>query len=199
MREALTLVAGIIIVVSPIPYVIDILRDRTRPNMVTWVTWSLINGINTAAAFSAGAWQTGVYGLAATIATVTISTLGIWHGIKKYSVFDIVCQVVALGGIPVWLFTRQPALAIAMELCVDFAGGLPTLRHAWKAPEEETLRTFLLSAAAGLLLLLSLRSYSFIALAMPTYILCFDSAIAFSIIMRRTRPSRKNVTEAQHS
>ena len=188
MRELLTYVAGIIIVISPVPYVIDIIRGRTHPNLVTWITWSLINGINTAAAFSAGAWQTGIYGLAATSATVTIALLGLWRGVKKYSRFDLFCQIAALLGLPVWLLTRQPGLAIAVELCVDFAGGLPTLRHAWKAPAEETLRTFVLSAAAGLLLLASLRNYNFVAVAMPAYILCFDSAIAFSIIIRRRRP-----------
>jgi hypothetical protein len=185
MRELLTYLAGIIIVISPIPYVIDILRDKTHPNMVTWVTWTLINGINTAAAFSAGAWQTGIYGLAATIATSTIATLALWHGVKRYTRFDIACQVVALLGLPLWLLTRQPALAIALELGVDLAGGLPTLRHAWNAPFEETLRTFALSAIAGLLLLLSLSDYTYVAVAMPVYILLFDSAIVFSIVTRR--------------
>jgi len=186
MRELLTLAAGIIVVVSPIPYVVDIVRGKTRPNMVTW---TIINAINMAAAFSAGAWQTGIYALAATIATGTISVLGIWHGVNKYTPFDIVCQVIALLGIPVWLLTKQPALAIAIELCVDFAGGLPTLRHAWRSPGEETLRTFLLSAVAGLLLLISLKQYSFVAVAMPTYIMLFDSAITTTILLRRQRPA----------
>jgi hypothetical protein len=194
MREILTFVAGIIIVVSPIPYVIDIVRGRTKPNMVTWVTWSLINAINTAAAFSAGAWQTGVYGLAATIATSTISVLGLWKGVKHYTPFDITCQIIAVLGIPVWLVTKQPGLAIALELAVDMAGGLPTLRHAWRAPNEETLRTFLLSGVAGLLLLLSLNSYNFVAVAMPAYILLFDSTLASTIWWRRggmRRPAAK--------
>ena len=190
MRDLLTFAAGIVLLIAPIPYIIDILRNRTHPNIVTWVTWTLINVINTAAAFSAGAWQTGVYGLAATIATATIAVLGIWHGANKYTAFDIICQGVALMGIPIWLLTRQPALAIAIELCVDFAGGLPTLRHARKAPGEETLRTFVLSALAGLLLLLSLHVYSFVAVAMPAYILLFDGAIVYSIVTRRKSARR---------
>ena len=185
MRELITLIAGALIVVSPIPYVIDIIKGRTRPNMVTWVTWTIINVINMAAAFSAGAWQTGIYGLAATIATGTISVLGAWRGLRHYTVFDITCQIVALCGIPVWLFTKQPAAAIAIELAVDFAGGLPTLRHAWRAPDEETMRTFVMSAIAGCLLLLSLEHYDFVAVAMPAYILTFDTLIASTIFFRR--------------
>jgi hypothetical protein len=44
---------------------------------------------------------------------------------------------------------------------------------------------------AGLLLLVSLQRYDFIAVAMPAYILVFDSAIAFSIIRRRRRVRRE--------
>jgi len=131
MRELLTFVAGLIILASPIPYIIDIIRNQTHPNMVTWVTWTLINGINTAAAFSAGAWQTGIYGLCGTLATAAIAVLGLWYGVRKYTRFDIICQGVALLGLPLWLLTKQPALAVTMELGVDLAGGLPTLRHAW--------------------------------------------------------------------
>lgn len=196
MREWLTAVAGLIVVVSPLPYIFDIVRDRTHPNMVTWVTWTIINVINMAAAFSAGAWQTGIYGACAVWATASIAGLGLWRGVKKYTMFDIVCQTVALLGIPLWLLTKQPALAVALELGVDFAGGLPTLRHAWRSPEEETLRTFVLSGIAGLLLLASLQRYDFIAVAMPGYILLFDSAVAFSIIFQRRRRTKRPANAA---
>lgn len=191
MRELLTILAGILVLVSPLPYIIDIIRNKTHPNMVTWVTWSLINSINTAAAFKSGAWQTGLFGLCGTLATVSIATLALWHGVKKYTAFDVTCQIIALLGIPLWVLTGQPALAVLLVLGVDFSGGLPTLRHAWKAPQEETLKTFALTAVAGLLLLLSLNHYTFIAVAMPLYILLFDSAIVFAIAYGRHAARQK--------
>jgi hypothetical protein len=155
--------------------------------MVTWTTWSLINAINTAAAFSSGAWQTGLYGLCATIATVSIASLALWRGVASYTAFDIMCQIIALLGIPLWILTKQPSLAVLLVLAVDFAGGLPTLRHAWRAPNEETFSTFAVSAYAGFLLLISLTHYSFISVAMPLYIFLFDSAVMFSIAINRYR------------
>jgi hypothetical protein len=158
-----------------------------KRSIVTWLTWTLINGVNTAAAFGSGSWQTGVYSLCGTIATATIVALGLWHGVKKYTAFDIVCQAVALLGIPLWIMTNRPELAVLLVLLVDFAGGLPTLRHAWRAPHEETLQTFVYSAVAGSLLLLSLPGYSVVAVTMPLYIVLFDAAIIFSIVYRRRR------------
>lgn len=187
MRDILTFLAAAIPVAGVIPYVINTARGKTQPNIVTWFTWSLINGINAGAALSAGAMQTGLYSVAGFIATMSIVVVGLKYGTVKYTKFDITCQVVALLGIPLWLFTSQPALAVLIVMSVDITGGLPTLVHAWKKPAEETWQTFALSALGGALLLVSLSEYTFISLAMPVYIFVFDSLILLALFLRRGR------------
>lgn len=187
MRQFLAILAAIIPIAGAIPYLIDTVKEKTRPNAVTWFTWFLINAINSAAAFSEGAWQTGLYSLAGAIATGLIVLLALKHGVKKYTTFDIVCQVIALLGIPLWLTTGQPELAVLILLIVDFSGGLPTLRHAWKAPHEETWQTFAASAVGGVLVLASIEQYSIVALTMPIYIFFFDIAVLSFIYYRRKR------------
>lgn len=189
IQSLLTITAGAIEVLAPLPYIVDTLRGRTRPNVVTWFTWSIINAINTAAAFTSGSWQTGVYSLCGLVATGTIVGLGLRNGLKHYTRFDAACQVAALLGIPLWLLTSRPEAAVLVILAVDFAGGLPTLRHAWRAPHEETLQTFAYSALAASLLLLGLEHITLIAVAMPLYILLFDSAVAGTILWRSRRPA----------
>lgn len=161
------------------------MSGRTRPNVVTWFTWSLLNGINMAVAFSEGAWQTGLYSMAGFIATALIVVVGLRHGVRKYTRFDVTCQIIALLGIPLWLMTGRPELAVLILLGVDLAGGLPTLRHAWKAPQEETWQTFATSAIGGLLILISLTQYSMVAITMPAYILLFDIAVIAIIFFRK--------------
>jgi hypothetical protein len=185
MRHILTLLSGVVSLAGVIPYLLATYKGTTRPNVVTWFTWTLLNIINTAAACSDGAWQTALYAGAATIGTGLIVIFGLRHGVKKYTTFDIACQVIALLGIPLWLTTAQPALAIGLLLIVDFAGGLPTLRHAWQAPHEETWQTFVASLVAGVLILISLERYDFIAIALPLYIFLFDLAIIITIFYRR--------------
>ncbi len=185
MREVLTFLAAAIPIAGIIPYLINIVKGKTKPNIVTWLTWSLINGINAAAAFSDGAWQTAAYSTAGFIATASIVAFGLKFGQVKYTKFDMVCQVLALCGIPLWLLTSEPALAILLVVIVDFVGGLPTLVHAWQKPYEETLTTFALSGLGGALILLSLTRFDFIALAMPGYIFLFDTILVTSILLRR--------------
>jgi hypothetical protein len=193
MRQALTFIAGLVEIVAPWPYIVDTLKGKTRPNIVTWFTWTLINAINMAAAFDTGAWQTGIYSLGGVLATGVIVVLGLRHGVKKYTKFDVICQAIALLGIPIWLLTKHAELAVLIVLLVDFFGGLPTLRHAWKAPHEETWQTFGYSAVAGILLLASLTDYSLIAVTMPLYIFLFDGAVLATIFYRR------NALKAKHA
>jgi hypothetical protein len=185
MHEILSLVAGSLPLIGIIPYVYATLKGGVRPNIVTWFTWSIINAINMAAAFSDGAVQTGLYTMLLLAATLAVVVAGLKHGLKKYTKFDIICQIVALLGIPVWLMTSEPALAVFIIMTVDLAGGLPTLVHAWKKPHEELWQTFALSAAGGALMVATLLRYDFVALAMPLYVFIMDSAIIFSILYRR--------------
>lgn len=193
MHEILAILAGSLPVIGIVPYIYATLKGGVRPNIVTWFTWSIINAINMAAAFSDGAVQTGLYTMLLLVATLGVVVAGLRHGIKKYTRFDIICQIVALLGIPVWLMTSDPVWAVVIIMSVDLAGGLPTLVHAWQKPHEELWQTFALSAIGGALMVAILTRYDFIALAMPLYVFVMDSAIIFSILYRRKALATKKV------
>lgn len=192
MRQILPFISGVLTIGAVIPYLLDIAKGSTKPNAVTWFTWTLLSAINSAAAYSDGAWQTAIFSGSAAIATGTIFVMSLKKGVKKYTTFDIACQVVALLGIPLWLLTGQPTLAVLILMCVDFAGGLPTLRHAWAKPHEETWQTFAISILAGALTLASLQRYDIVALAMPLYIFLFDSSLMLAIFYRRRKLAPKS-------
>lgn len=185
MRGALSFVAAILTWVAVTPYLRDTIKGKTRPNVVTWFTWTLLTAINAAIAFGDGAWQTAVFSIASTLATGSIMVLGFSRGVKKYTLFDVVCQLLALLGIPLWLLAHEPAIAVIILMCVDFVGGSPTLRHAWLKPYEETWQMFAISAIGGALTIASISDYNFVALTMPLYITLFDTAMLLIVLYRR--------------
>jgi hypothetical protein len=187
MRADLVFFAGIITLVSPIPYVRDSLKGKTHPNLVTWFTWTLLNGITAAAAWSTGAKQTAIFMTAAAIATFAIVLSGLKYGLKRYTKFDISCQATALVGLTLWGITSNPAVAVAINVATDFVGLLPTIRHAWKSPHSETWQTFAIAMAAGALTLISIQNYTFISLASPIYIFFADTTMLFVILSRRRK------------
>lgn len=185
MHNLLAVVSGIVAVLGGLPYIRDILRHKTKPNTVTWFTWSLLNIITAIAALSGHAYQTAIFAFATGGCTTLITLLSLKDGIKKYTIFDIVCQVLAIVGIIAWRLTDRPALAVVLTIVASSLASLPTIRHAWIAPKEETWQFFAIDGLSGLLASLSVQSFSFLAVAFPLYIVLDDALIGLIILSRR--------------
>ena len=187
MRSDLAFVAGCIAIAGAIPYILDTLKGKTHPNIITWFTWTLLNTINAVAAQSSGATQTAIFSTAGALATGAICIVGLRYGLKKYTRFDVICQSTALLGVVLWQLTNQPTVAVLVNVITDFAGWLPTYRHAWKSPHAETWQTFAFSGCSSALTLISIQRYTLIALVFPAYILSANIAIVSTILARRQR------------
>jgi len=105
--------------------------------------------------------------------------------VKKYSVFDIACQGLAIGGLVAWRLTGQPDLAVLIAVSIDLVAALPTWRHAWIAPFAETWQGFAVAAGAAALTLATITSYTFVSLAFPILVLTNCSVIVIIVISRR--------------
>ena len=185
MKTAFLVIATVLTVVSVLPYIRDILRHKTRPNIVSWLTWSLLTGIATAAEISAHEYVAAIFTGAATLETATIVLLGLHHGFVKYARFDIVCQLAAVAGIILWQVFNSPVVGVVGAVLIDFVGALPTLKHAWQKPHEETWQTFALSAVGSIFAILALSDYNWVNLQYAAYILLANLVLTAEILYRR--------------
>ena len=184
MHNALAILAGIIAIVAAIPYIKDTLKGKTRPNVVTWFTWTLLNAITAIAAFAGGARQTAIFATALGICTGLIVIVGLRDGLKKYSVFDVTCQILAVVGIVLWRITNSPDLAITFTITASFIGSLPTYRHAWRLPREETWQFYALDGFSAIVAVTSVAHFNFIGLGYPVYIVLSDYSIMGVVLAR---------------
>jgi len=185
MKEIFAVIGATIAIVSTVPYLIDIVRGKTKPNIVTWLTWTMLTAISGAAALVAGEPKTAALLFADSVCTGLVVVLGLKYGTAKFSRFDIICQVSALLGLVFWLVFNSPTIGIVVPLAIDFIGMLPTLRHAWLKPGEETWQTFILGVVAPAFTLLSLTRLNIASLAFPLYLFLANGAVTLVIIIRR--------------
>jgi hypothetical protein len=185
MKETFAVIGAVIAIVSTVPYLIDIVRGKTKPNIVTWLTWTMLTAISGSAALVAGEPKTAALLFADSLCTGLVVVLGLKYGTAKFSRFDIICQVSALLGLVFWLVFNSPTIGIVVPLAIDFIGMLPTLRHAWLKPGEETWQTFILGVVAPAFTLLSLTRFNIASLAFPLYLFMANGAVTLVIIARR--------------
>ena len=185
MKDILALTGALLVTFSTLPYLVDIARRKTKPNIVSWLTWTILTAIATAAAFAAHEPKTALLTLGGTICTAAVVILGLKYGIAKFSRFDIFCQIGAVLGLIGWLAFDSPALGVIIPLIIDFIGALPTIRHSWLKPLEETWQTFLIGVIASALTLASLTRFNIVSLLYPVYLLIANGVLVLIILYRR--------------
>ncbi|MES2971713.1 MAG: hypothetical protein V4702_05305 [Patescibacteria group bacterium] len=185
MKDFLLIAAGLVGVISVLPYGRDILRGTTKPNIVSWLTWTLLTGIATAAEIAGHEYRTAIFTGLATINTAGIVLIGLRHGYVRYTRFDVVCQIGAVAGIILWQLFNSPTIGVFAAVLIDCIGTLPTIRHSWLKPHEETWQTYALSGLGGVLLIGALTAYNWVSLLYAVYIVIACAVITTIILARR--------------
>ena len=188
MRNLILIIAGIIDLLANIPYIKDSLKGKTKPNTASWSTWTLINGITIAAALNAGgAINTVILGSTYFIATFSILLIALFKGSSRYTLFDVICQLIAIIGIILWQASGNPNLALLLVIVSGEIAALPTLKHSYYYPNEETLSSFVVASIIAVIFVLLASSISFASLAVPIDLAIGNGLIAVIIFIRRKK------------
>ena len=184
MKNLFLVIAGLITIGSVLPYIRDIIKGKTKPNIVSWFTWTILTGIATIAEVSAHEYRTAIFTGAAVVETAIVVILGLKYGDNKYTKFDVYCQLGAILGLVLWALFDSPALAVIAVVSIDFIGALPTLRHSWMKPGEETWITFALAGLGAVFALFALTAYNWTSLTYAVYIVAINIVMSTILITR---------------
>ena len=185
-HEIVAIIAGIITLGAVVPYLWDMLRGTTRPNIISWGLWTLIHIIFISAQWSSGASWSIVLPVVEFFTVGGILVLGIFgYGYKKYGVLDGVCLVIALGAIVLWQITSEPLVALLLSVAADLIASIPTLTKSYLDPESETPLTYFLIVIAAFLAGLSSTVFDTANLIWPIYIFLINGSVLFLILLGR--------------
>ena len=161
------------------------LKGETRPNLITWFIWLILQIIVALAQFTAGAsWSIII--ILVIIFNITLVILLIFkgYGYKKYGFEDYFCLLLAILAIVFWQITKNPLLAIFWALIADLSAVVPTLIKVYREPRSENLLSWKLNVLAAFLAILASSKIDFANLAFPIYYLFSDSAVVLTAIFR---------------
>jgi hypothetical protein len=192
MTVLILALSALITVSATIPYLLDAIKGKTKPRVVSWFNWALLTGISAAAALSVHQYPSAVLSLAASVECWGVVVVSLRKGDRSFELFDLFCQMGAIAGLVLWIIFNSPLIAIAASIVIDIIVSAPTVKHIWQKPYEESANVFILSAVGAALALLAIHHPKPIGLINPLYLILINCLMSLLFLMTpNRRPNRK--------
>lgn len=186
MKEIIGIFTVALAFVAYVPYLRDIIRDKTKPHPYSWFIWGLLNSLIFALQVTHGA-GAGSY---VTLSVGVLSFLIFYLGLKKHGVTDITrldtaAFITALLATLIWLLARQPLTSMLLIMFIDLLALVPTIRKSWHRPHTETLFMWSVNGFRHALSIGAIREYNAITLINPVLWSFVDGLFSLFLIIRR--------------
>ncbi|MDE1810994.1 MAG: hypothetical protein KGH66_03060 [Candidatus Micrarchaeota archaeon] len=164
-------------------------KGKVKPNRVSWGMWSVAPTIATLAAISKGVgWAVlPVFMSGFQPFLIFVSSFLIKNSYWKLSKFDYGCGILSILSLILWGVTRSPDVAILFAIASDGFAVIPTVVKAWNHPGTEDVSPFLSGEFNTITAFFAITSWSFAAVAFPTYLTIANLFLIGSILLRRRR------------
>ncbi len=184
MKENFEIFALIISVGAYIPYIIDTVKGKVRPERISWLLWSML-GLTyyLSALLSDGA---DLFTLGELCGQGLIFLFSLKYGVGGKSRFDVLSLIVALAAFSLLFILDGVIVGLLLALAVDAIGAVLTLRKLSIDPTSESKLFWACSATASLLALVSLKELSTENIVFPAYLLILSLLILFKATSTRT-------------
>lgn len=195
---ALGLMAGVLSSLAYLPYARDTFHGRTQPQRASWLIWSVLSCIALAGQVYEGATASLWFSAMQTGWTLLIFALALRFGLGGLmGRRDAAVLALAALGLALWAMTETAAYTLAIAISISLLGGSVTIAKAYRDPGSETLSTWVMSCAAGLLAMAAAGTSDWVILAYPAYIAALSGAICAAIVLARARDRKAKATAAQ--
>jgi hypothetical protein len=135
-------------------YFKGVLYDGTKPRMASWAAWCTANIVFAIVAFNEGSMIAVGINIIAALGNALIIGASIRQRVsmKPGDATDWACLIASVACVLVILIVPENKLLGALlAMAANIIATIPTLRHAWSIPHEETWQLFAANGFASLL------------------------------------------------
>lgn len=184
--QFLGLFAGALAILGYVPYIISILRGKTRPNKATWFIWALVGGLLAFSYLAEGdrnaIWQPIGYFLGPLITAV----LSIRYGYSVWTRLDKICLIVAIISVIPWVLSKDATFTLLINVLIDLVGAIPTVIKSYREPETEDLTAWFIFFAANTIQIFAISTWN-IAAIYPIYLFILAGTIVIFLIRDKVK------------
>ncbi len=190
-EQAIGLIAGAIGFLAFVPYILEAIQRKTRPNRATWIIWAILGIIIAASYWASGARETVWAPAAYAVGITAVALISVKYGEGGWTALDIACLLGAGAGLIVWWLTSEPEFSLYLTIAIDAIGAIPTIRKSYERPESESRSSWLMFLAANTLNLFAIREWSAAIASYPVYVFLLDIVI-LALLFRPSNAGSRN-------
>jgi hypothetical protein len=180
--QIISAIAGLLMMSGFIPYIIGILRGKTKPAKASWIIWGLLDFIAMAGMYAAGSLNGQIVGSSAGVLIVVV--LACMYGKPGWTTLDILCLTGAAFGLFLWWVTNDPVFGIVTSQIVVFVGAIPTFVSAWKEPEGEDRAAWMLFFISCVFACIAIPAWTLEDALQPINFTIIETAMIYIIWIR---------------
>lgn len=170
MAEIFAILSGLILAAGAPPYLIDILKGKTKPERATWFIWSVLGTIAFFSQLSLhGGWSLVFIGLDG-LGSIIVFLLSLRYGVGGWSLLDKAGLAIATIGVVISLLARDATIALGGVVLADVAGVVLTVQKTFRNPRSETSITWFFLGTSALFGALAVGKIQFNLLLYPVYL-----------------------------
>lgn len=154
-KEVLSSLAGVLMMVTYVPYIIAILFWDAKPSRATWITWATLDVMVTAAMYRQGTLNVQMVGAAS--GAVIVAILSLRYGLQGWGWLDIGCLIAATIGAILWATSGDADISLIANCFAMAAGAIPTFCSAYSDPSNENRWAWLCAFTSCVLQLMAMR------------------------------------------
>lgn len=180
IEKILGVLAAVIISSAQVIYVINTIRRRIRPSVLSWVGWSFLMGTSVVSQVLAKGWQWSMTSvLSSAVGCLTIGLVALIS--RNYSLARGDWKFLGLGALCIGLYvlSGNAWITTIFAISADALLGIPTILKAVREPELERSPAWALGAASSALALVICFGHSWIFVLFPAYLFCFNGLMVW--------------------
>lgn len=165
-------------------YIKGIIRGETKPNIISWIFWSIAPLIGVYFGYKSGitipllvsTFSAGFFPL-----IVVIISLLIKNSYWKITWFDIFCGILSLFAVIIWIVTKNGFISVAFAVLADLFASIPTVIKSWKHSETEVAETYAYGILNQIITFLVMKNLNILSLIFPIYFFIINTIIVLGI------------------
>lgn len=180
-HEMIGIIAGILALAGYIPYIIGILRGKTRPNKASWIIWTVVGAL-LAFSYMAEGDQNAIWlPLGYFLGPLIVAIMSLRYGYSEWSRLDKICLVAAIISIVPWLLSSDATITLLINVLIDSLGAVPTIVKTYHEPETEDFTAWVVFFIANTLQLFAISTLN-LTILYPIYLFILAGSIVALIL-----------------